>query len=262
VSPDSIPQVSLGTAALIIFGMCAGFVILRGMTRLIIGTIVLSLSAWIGYQVWQEAPKLSMAWTGSYQPWIANGFPLVAFLVSFFIIRFIVKSIARPLGPAPDEKRPRSVMMISFLLLLALVPAALLWIVGATFVHHTGAIAEVRAYSEKNSGMKDTTPDGFISRLKTSVEAALPASWLKTLDPLSEPSRIAMVKLITLQADTPLKPVIDPRTGEPIPRAIVVNPDLQTLAREREFSTLLRHPLVTQALTDPRIRKLLHDLSL
>lgn len=262
MSPESIPQISLGTAALIIFAMCAGFVVLRGMTRLIIGTVVLSVSAWIGYQVWQEAPKLSLAWTGSYQPWIANGFPLVAFLSSFFIIRVIVKSIARPLGPAPDEKRPRSIMMISFLLLLALVPTALLWIVGATFIHHTGAIAEVRAYSEKTSGMIETTPEGFSRRLKSSVEAALPASWLKALDPLSEPSRIAMVKLITLQADTPLKPVIDPRTGQPIPRAIVVNPELQNLAREGKFSTLLRHPLVTQALADPRIKKLLHDLCL
>lgn len=262
MSPDSIPQLSLGTAALIIFGVCAGFVILRGMTRLIIGTIVLSLSTWIGFRVWQEAPALSINWTGKYQAWITNGFPLAAFLVSFFIIRIIVKAVARPFGPAPDEKRPRSIIMISFLLLLALVPTSLIWIIGATFIHHTGSIAEIRAYSEKTTGMEETTPDGFSRRLKSSVEAALPASWLQALDPLSQPSRLTLVKLITLQADSPHKPVMDPRTGKPIPRAIVVDNDLQNLAREGNFSTLLRHPLLTKALADPRIQKLLRDLSL
>ncbi len=263
LSPESIPQFSLGTAALIIFVVCAGFVILRGMTRLIIGTIVLSLSAWIGFRVWQIAPTLSIDWTGKYQPWITNGFPVAAFLISFFVIRIIVKAVARPFGPAPDEKRPRSIIMISFLLLLALVPTSLIWIIGATFIHHTGSIAEVRAYSEKMIGMGETTPDAFSQRLKTSVEAALPESWLKALDPLADPARLTLAKLIASQVDSPLKPVIDPRTGKPIPRAIIVTePDLQNLAREGKFGTLLRHPLLTKALADPRIQQLLKNLNL
>jgi hypothetical protein len=263
VSPDSIPQLSLGTAALIIFAVCAGFVLLRGMTRMIIGTVVLSLSAWIGFRVWQQAPTLSIEWTGKSMPWIVNGLPVLAFVVSFFLIRKIAKTIARPFGKSDGEEKPRSIIATAFRLLLALIPTSLIWLVGATLVHHTGAIAEVRAYSEKSNGIQENTPDGFGQRLKSSVEAALPESWIRTLDPLAAPNRLTLAKLIAAQSDSPLEPVIDPRTGKPIPRAVIVDdPDLQNLARDGKFGTLLRHPLLTKALADPKLQKLLRDLNL
>ncbi len=263
MSPDSIPQLSLGTAALIIFAVCAGFVALRGMTRMIIGTVVLSISAWIGFQIWQKAPGLSIEWTGKSHSWITNGMPLAAFVASFFLIRKIAKSIARPFGKKDGEEKPRSTIRTAFRLLLALIPTSLIWLIGATLVHHSGSIAEVRAYSEKTIGHQETLPDGFSQRLKSAVEAAIPEKWLKALDPLTEPSRITLAKLIAAQTDSPLKPVIDPRTGKPIPRAIIVDdPELQNLAREGNFGTLLRHPLLTKALADPKVKKLLKDLNL
>ncbi|MEO5917765.1 MAG: hypothetical protein ABIS50_26270 [Luteolibacter sp.] len=263
MSPDSIPQISLGTAALTIFAVCAGFVMLRGMTRMIIGTVALSLSAWLGFRVWQEAPTLSVDWMGKSVPWITNGLPLVAFLVSFFVIRKIAKSIFSPHRKDHEPAKPRSIIRTAFLLLLALIPTSLLCLIGATFIHHNGSIAEVRAFSEKSSGSQDTIPDGFSQRLKASIEDALPESWIKNLDPLTQPSRLTLAKLIAAQSESPLVPVINPQTGKPIPRAIIVDdPDLQNLAREGKFSTLLRHPLLTKALADPKIQKLLRDLNL
>ena len=263
MSPDSIPQVSLGSAALIIFAVCAGFVLLRGMTRMIVGTVVLSLSAWIGFRVWQQAPALSIEWAGKSLVWITNGLPVAAFLIALFLIRKLAKAIIRPFGKSPAEEKPRSIIKLAFLFVLALIPTSLIWIIGATLVHHNGSIAEVRAYAEKSIGIPETTPDGFSQKLKSSIEAALPASWLKILDPVAEPSRLTLAKLITSQADSPHKPVINPRTGEPIPRAIIVDdPDIQNLAREGNFGTLLRHPLLTKALADPKIQKLLRDLHL
>ena len=86
---------------------------------------------------------------------------------------------------------------------------------------------------------------------------------MKALDPLAEPSRLALAKLVTVQAESPLEPVIDPRTGKPIPRAIIVeDSELQTLAREGKFGTLLRHPLLTKALNDPKVQALIKDLNL
>ena len=263
MSPDSIPQISLGTAILVIFSVCAGFVLLRGMTRMIIGTIVLSLSAWIGFRFWQTAPTLSVEWTGKSAAWITNGLPVAAFLISFFVIRKIAKSIFSPSKQESEQPKPRSIIKTSFLLLLALIPTSLICLIGATFIHHTGSIAEVRAYSEKSNGIPETSPDEFSQRLKASVEDALPESWLRYLDPLAQPNRLTLAKLIASQSEYPLAPVIDPRTGLPIPRAIIVDdPDLQNLAREGKFSTLLRHPLLTKALADPKIQKLLRDLSL
>lgn len=264
MSPDSIPQLSLGTAALIIFAVCAGFVALRGMTRMIIGTIVLCISTWIGFRVWQQAPTIAIGLTGSPTAWLTTGMPIAAFIASFFLIRKLAKLIARPFGKPPDEQtKPRSTIRTAVRLLLALIPTSLIWLIGATLLHHNGSIAEVRAFSGKSSGVPETAPTGFSQRLKSAIEAAIPESWLANLDPLTQPSRLNLAKLISAQSDSPLTPVINPQTGKPFPRAIIVNdPELQNLAREGNFGTLLRHPLLTKALEDPTVKKFLKDLSL
>lgn len=263
MSPETIPQISLGTAALVIFAVCAGFVLLRGMTRMLIGTLVLCASAWLAFRVWQEAPTLSIGWTGKSTGWITNGLPIATFLFSFFVIRKVAKIIANPIKKEPVEEKPRSVIVKSFRLLLALIPASLLCLIAATFLHHNGSVAEVRAYSDQLSNTPDPLPDGFSQRLKASIEDALPESWLKSLDPLTQAKRLTLAKLIAAQSESPLVPVINPKTGKPIPRAIIVDdPELQNLAREGKFSTLLRHPMLTKALTDPKIQKLLRDLNL
>ncbi len=263
MSPDSIPQLSLGTAVLIIFAACAGFLLLRGMTRMIVATIVLGLSAWIGFLVWRQAPTLSVDWTGKSLPWITNGLPVAAFLTAFFIIRKIAMLIARPFGKSKEGEPPRSFVAMGFRLLVALIPTSLICIIAAALVHHAGSVAEVRAYSEKSTGKKKAAPDSNSQRLKSSVEAVLPASWLDALDPLTQPTRLTLAKLIAAQSGAPHQPLIDPKTGKPIPRAIIVDdPALQNLAREGKFDTLLRHPLLTKALADPKIQKLLRDLHL
>jgi hypothetical protein len=260
LSPDSLPQFSLGTAALVIFAVCAGFVLLRGMTRMVIGTVILGLSTWIGFRVWQQAPSLAIDWTGKSLPWITTGAPVIAFLMVFFILRKIAKTLSRPFGKSSEGTTPRSLAMKGVMLLFALIPTSLIWLVGIAFVHHQGSVAEVRSYSQTSRGISETQTDSFNERLKSTIESALPTAWITALDPLTQPSRIALAKLITARSESPLKPVIDPHTGKPIPRAIIVDdPELQTLAREGNFGTLLRHPLLTKALSDPKIQKLLRD---
>jgi hypothetical protein len=265
MSPDSIPQISLGTAALIIFLVCAGFVMLRGMTRMIVGTVVLAISAWVAFLVWQATPALSVQWFGKSIGFITTGFPIATFLISFFLIRKIIKAIASPFGKPPEEENnsSSSIIRLAFRLLLALIPTSIICLIGATLVHHTGSIAEVRAYSEKSVGINEATPAKYSQSLKSSIEAALPSSWIKALDPLANPTRLTLAKVIAAQSESPLQPVIDPRTGKPIPRAIIVqDPELQNLAREGKYGTLLRHPLLTKALADPKIQALLKDLQL
>jgi hypothetical protein len=263
MSPDSIPQISLGTAALIIFMVCAGFVMLRGMTRMIVGTLVLALSAWLGFLAWQKAPACSIEWFGKSVGIITTGMPIAVFLVSFFLIRKIAKAIASPFGKKNESESSSSIISLALRLLLALIPTSLICLIGATFIHHTGSIAEIRAFAEKSIGINEATPAKYSQNLKQSVEQALPESWLRFLDPLGDPSRLSLAKLVTARAESPLEPVIDPRTGKPIPRAIIVeDPELQTLAREGKFGTLLRHPLLTKALNDPKVKALIKDLNL
>jgi hypothetical protein len=265
MSPETIPQISLGTAALVIFLICAAFVMLRGLTRMIVGTLVLGLSTWSAFLVWQMAPGWSFEWFGKSIGLITTGFPIAAFLISVFLLRKLARSIVRPFGgPSAEERKNSSVVVrLSIRLLLALVPTTLICLIGATLVHHTGSIAEVRAFAEKAPGVDGGAPARHTHSLKSSVEALLPDSWLRFLDPLADPSRLALAKLIAAQTDSPLEPVIDPHTGLPIPRAIIVpEPELQNLAREGKFGTLLRHPLLTKALEDPKIKTLLKDLRL
>ena len=263
LSFDSLPQLSLGTAALIIFVVCAGFVLLRGITRMIIGTAVLGLSVWIGFRVWQIAPSLSMDWTGKSLAWITNGLPVAALLMSFFFIRLIVNAVIRPFFKPQGNSIPGSLAGTVFRLVLALFPTSLIFVVIAIMANHAAAVADVRASSAKAGGLPDAAPASFSQRLRSAVETNVPEKWLRMLDPFTDPSRLALAKLIAAQSESPLTPVINPETGKPIPRAIIVDdPALQILAREGKFDTLLRHPLLTKALADPAVKKILKDLRL
>ena len=246
---STLPQLSLGTAALLIFGVCAGFIMLRGISRILIGTVVLALSAWLAFLAWQAAPALSVEWTGHSLAAITIGLPLAVFFAAFIVIRRILTMLARPFG-SPDKADAGTSFSPAWLgvrLLFSLLPASLLCLIGATILHHAGSVAEIRAYAEKSLGLTESIPGAYFKSLKSSIEATLPASLLRFLDPLAEPSRIAMAKAISDQSAGPFKPVIDPATGKPIPRAIVVeSPELTRLARSGNYGDLLRHPVLTQ----------------
>lgn len=42
---------------------------------------------------------------------------------------------------------------------------------------------------------------------------------------------------------------------------IVEDAELEKLARERKFGTLLRHPVITDAIENPEVRKLVDELN-
>lgn len=251
MSPDSIPQISLGTAALVIFAACVGFAMLRGLARMLVGTVVLAISAWIGFVVWREAPALSLQYLDKPHAWLIHGLPIAAFIVSFTLLRWIARAVTRPFGRKADETDSSG--SLAARLLLALIPTAIIWTIGAVLVHHTGSIAELRAYAGEKPGIHETTTAKFTQRLKQSIDAVLPESWLRKLDPLTDPARMALAKEITARASERREPAIDPATGKPIPRAIIVeDPELQSLAREGKFGTLLRHPLLSKWLENPK----------
>lgn len=252
-----LPQLSLGTAALVIFLLCAGFVMLRGATRMLLGTLVLGLATWAGFAVWKITPELSHQWLGQSLPLLEYGLPAAAFIAAFLAARFLINAIVRPFGGVKRDSA-RSGRLLPRLL-LALVPTALIFLIAATLVYHAGTIAELRSTSSDPT--KQDASASTLLDLKSAIQSIIPASWLAALDPLSDPSRVALAKLITAETKPPRAILIDPATGEPIPRAIIVeDPELQTLAREGKFGTLLRHPLLTRSLNDPKIQNALKSL--
>lgn len=257
MSSDLISQLSLGSAGLVIFVLCVGFMLLRGMTRMVINTLIFCLSAWVAYRVWQAVPSLPLSGAGAATVWITNGVPLLAFVAAYFVSGKVVKTLCRPFGGMGIPSPPSSCLARVFMALFALVPTTLISLVSTGVIHHAGSIAEVRAAGSQE---KSTWVD-FSQKLNSTLDMALPSSWLAMLDPVSQSSRIALAKLITAQAGPAHAVMIDPATGKPVPRAILVaDPELQTLARDGNFDMLLRHPLLTKALDDPKVRKLVEDL--
>ena len=263
MSFDSIPQLGLGTSVLIIFALCAAFVVVRGMTRLIIGTLAIGISAWLAFLVWQQAPALSNQWTGKSLPWLTTGLPIVAFFTSFLVIRKLTKFLLSPFTSTDGNPRPQSFFGTAIRIVLAIIPTGLISLIGAALLHYNGSVAEVRSSFEKPNGASDSSFTSVSKSLKSAVTAALPADWLTKLDPLADPARIDLAKLISTQAAKNHPPVIDPATGKRYPRATIVDdPELQKLVRQGNFATLLRHPLLTKALEDPKVKKLIQDLKL
>jgi hypothetical protein len=256
---ESLPQISLGTAALIIFLICVAFVFLRGVTRMLFGALVLGGSVWVGFMVWQKAPGWAIELTGKPMTWISTGLPIVAAIATFIFARIVIGFFLKPFRRSGDGSSS-SPMGILVRLALAVIPTAFLWLIGATLVHHFGSIAEVTAAAEGGKKSTQTPLASQFLELKDAIAAIIPADWLKKLDPLTDPSHLLLAKLMAAQPESGLKPVIDPETGKPYPRAIIVDaPELQTLADDGSFSTLIRHPLFQKALHDPKVQKALGE---
>ncbi len=181
----------------------------------------------------------------------------MAFLLTFLIGRFLVKFLASPFQKYRGERPPLTLTRLLGAALFTLIPTCLVGTIAAILIYHAGAIAEINNTTGKST---PTAASELVQRLKTSIEKSIPSAWFKFFDPLADPSRLALAKIITEQSHPPPTPVIDPQTGKPIPRAIIVNdPELQNLAREGKFATLLRSPLLTKALNDPKVQALLKN---
>lgn len=256
---ESIPQISLGTAAIAIFVTCAALILMRGLTRIFIGSLVIAASAWVGFWAWQTAPAIGIHYAGKPLPWLSIGWPAVSGLLTFVVLRMLVNFVVRPFGKASDT--PKSPVKRAFSLLFAVVPAGLLCLVGAMLLHHAGSIAEVRHYADAPKG--DTGYSQLFAKLKSSVENAIPPAWIKALDPSGDRSRLNLAKLISASAEDEVPPKAIVVLEEPVLRAIVVEEkELRGLAREKRFGTLLSHPYLDKALTDPRVKKALDRLDL
>jgi len=242
-------QLSLGSAALIVFLVCAVLVFLRGMLRILIGSAVIAASIYVALWAVREAPSLGIRYTGEPRAWISSTLPIVAGLLTFFLLRFVIRFVVKP-----GAEKPTLGSRFAGLF-LALIPAALLCLAGALLVHHFGSVAEIRTYAEKSAGEGQSKVVSFTGDLKKSLEKAIPSAWLAFLDPATDHARLTLAKLIARQENAPKA---EPPKEEPILRAIVVDEkELRALAREKRYGTLLQHPKIDKALADPKVQKAL-----
>ncbi|MFT4176235.1 MAG: CvpA family protein [Luteolibacter sp.] len=251
-------DLNLTTVALALFVILAGFVLLRGALRILLGTIVLSGSAWIAFRAWQLAPTLSEQYLGKPLDWLSYALPAVAFLVTFLIGRLLVKFLASPFQKNEGERKPVTLPRLVGAGIFSLIPTAILGTIATVFINHAGVIDKLKTAGGNEPA--ESRSSSLLKSLSDSIEKSIPAAWLKLLDPLADPDRVSLAQQIARKS--PPKPVIDPSTGKPIPRAIIVDdPTLNTLAKRGDYADLLRSPKLTEALNDPKVQKAIRNFA-
>ena len=254
---ETIPQVSLGTAALLIFGACAALAVFRGLLRIFAGSLVVCLSGFAAYLAWRHAPVIDLP--GG--PWIA---PVVAGTVVFFILRALLHFAVRPFGKKPKEEEAetskRSPVRWAVTMLFSLVPASLLWFTGATALRNIGSVAEIRRFVDGDQAT--TARSAFLAELKDAINRALPEGWFQGIDPLADDARVTLAKLIALgDGGTPPKAI--PVLEEPEIRSLIQHdPKLRKLAKEKRYADILRDPRLDHVMANPDLKKMLADLQL
>lgn len=255
---EALSQISLGAAVLLIFAVCAVYMLIRGLLKTISSLSVLGLSIWIGFLTWQKAPSLAFQWTNQTSPLLTTGLPLLTFFLSFILIRKILRFFLSPIPTQADESEetPPPSRSLAGKLCVTFIFATAFCLIAAAVLHHATSVAEIRDFA-KNGASQNDFP-GFALRLKESLTSAIPPSLMNKLDPLASEQRVELAKMIVGESENPSAPRIDPKTGEAVPRAAIVdNPELVSLAKKGRFSTLLRHPLLTEAINDPVVKKAL-----
>lgn len=259
MSLESIPHLSLGASLLIIFLICVGLVLLRGMAKILVGSLIVAASAWAALITWQLSPTLCYELLGKSDGILVLILPIIAFALSFWLLVKALRFLLLPFEMLQSDQRPKTSIITG--LLVAVIPTFVLFLIAASLVHHFGTVEEVRSFAKSSQSAKSGQLQGYLHSFKTSLDSILPDSWIRKLDPMTDPDRVKAAKLVTHRSHRVPTPIIDPETGQPYPRAIVVdNPELQKLARQGRFGALIRHPLITKALDDPNVRKILEQL--
>ncbi|GAA5483395.1 hypothetical protein [Haloferula sargassicola] len=253
---DRIPDISLGTAALLIFGAIASLAVLKGLVRILWGSAVVCVAGYAAFVTWRDAPAMSRDLLGTESQLISWGLPVLVFLLAALLLRGVAKGIFSALrSPNAEaaEKNRRSPVRWAFTLLFSLIPTAALWFGGVTLLRHAGSVAEIQAFVEKHD-LPDHTE--FLARLKESVDTALPSSWFESVDPLTSDLRVRLAKLIAAADDPPPRaiPVFE---ESQIRDLILSDPELRALARQGRYSEILRDPRLDRLLENDNLREVL-----
>ena len=261
---ESIPQISLGTAAALVFGAIASLAVLRGLLRILWGTTVLCLSGLAAFFSWQHAHSLALQWFKQAPSWFSIALPLLTFTLTFFLLRGLGRFVARPLGePNVEvaEKNRRSPIRWAGTLLLSLIPTSLLWFAGATLIRHAGSVAEVKTYAENLAQQPVSDRTAFLAKLKQDIENTIPSDWFTGVDPLTSDLRLTLAKLIS-SADEPAPKAVAVLEEPEIRELILGDPELRQLAREGRHSEILRDQRLDRMLENDNLREVLEGLDL
>jgi len=255
LSTEGVSELTLGSATLLIFAACAAFSLIRGLIRMVFGTLILCVSAYVGYLVWTRVPSADSA------PWVSYAIPGAAGVITLVALRFVMNFLTKPFGGGKDAGN-RSLVHKLFRMAFSLVPASALWFSGVTALHHAGSVAEIRSFVDSSHDDSPPKRTEFLAEVKEVVDRFLPQGLLQHVDPLSDKARVTLAKLVAL-GDGPPPPKAIPVMEEPeIRRLILSDPQLRELARQHRYADILRDPRLNQVIDNPDLKRLLAGISL
>lgn len=252
---DGASKLSLGGITVLIFAACAGFSLLRGLFRMLIGTATLCAAGYTGYVVWGHFPSFAGL------PWLSYAVPIAAGLVVFVFLTKVVGFFSKPFSGG-EGGGERSMVQKLGRMAFSLVPASALWFSGATALRHFGSVAEVGAFADSMSQTTPTDRMTFLAQAKGLIDKYLPEGAFQKIDPLSDTARIKLAKLIAA-GDSGTPPKAIPVLEEPEIRNLILNdPQLRELARERRYGDILRDPRLDHVIDNPDLKQMLAGLPL
>lgn len=253
---DSLPQLSLGTAALFIFIACASLAVLRGIARILTGSLILCASGAAAYLAWRHAPLLSIP----HGSWLV---PSITGVITFVFLRGILRYLVKPLGSPNDEvadANKRSPLRWLFTTVLSLIPAAILSVTGAAAVRSAGSISEISRFADR--GRTPVSGPGLLAEWKDIVNRILPDDWLHRLDPIADDARVTLAKLVALGDRTPPPSAIKVLEEPEIRNLIRNDARLRELAKARRYGDILRDSRLDHIVANPDLHKMLVGLDL
>jgi hypothetical protein len=252
---DTLPQIGLGTAVLLVFATIVALVVLRGVVRMMWGLAQLVLAGAAALWVWHHGPPAAVADLTASLPLgaVSAAAAGLTLLLGQGFTRLLRALLRDPLEDAGSRRSPTR-WAVS--LLLSLVATLIVCLGTAIGLHHFGIGAEIEAYLESRESNPASPADpGLLARWRQQVESVVPARWLSPTDPATEEARLRLIKQM---AAAERSTTLDDLPGGPWLRDwLRAHPELRDQLQRGRYAEAMRDPAIDALLADPALREIL-----
>jgi len=239
--------VSFTTLALMLFAIIAGIAFVRGVLRLIFGTIALGIGAVAAYYVYLNAPDYIESPRGILIAAITSG------LVTYIAARYLIINVL--LRPFIGDKKG-SVGKVGAL--VSLIPTTVLVLVLASGFRLTGTVMEMEQLGNTVTAENgEEVENGWLAHWRQAMDNDRLARFLEKVDPFVEKGRAALVNLLIsgrdkdasrelVAYDKDTEKIVD----SPAMKKLQSDPEIRELVESGEYVQLLQHPKVRRAVRE------------
>ena len=251
--------VSFTTLAVILFAIIALVGFIRGVLRMIFGTVALAIGTVAAYFTFQYAPLYLE------RPRVILIVSIVAGLVTFILAHKIILGIL--LRPFLGKHRGAIGGMGA---IVSLLPAAfLIWTLANGF-RLSGTMMEMEQIDENVTAAEgDQIESGWIANLRRAMDNDALANFLSKIDPFVEKGKAALVQILISSKDETAPDAIafyDKDAAEvirnPAIQKLKADPEIRQLIDSGDYVKLLRNPKVREAAKNNSITAKLKEIDI